>query len=350
MPKRNSYKMRKSTEARIRREIRNFNQRRDRFIKNHPELADIQPPRIKPSVAIPKLASAADVKAFEKTLKGFTAQTARPADTGEGGVNVTKWELAKVRREVRRANVKREKRQEKKRKVFINGQEVQDVRKMGQDLEDKKPLKVDTRKSLDSWRKFAEYVESVATDYHEDVEVPSAFKENLLKAFYSHGSGDPVLGALYDTIPAERLHDMYFEGADSCNIYYVYDDAIDNEDKDEAARDELTTEIKNSGLQGKALENMLKAWDGSQYDKELLAELWRGLGEDNILDQYKDFGNEDIFNVDLMLDQYLEENVTDSAAVWDMWDEAGLSKQDVYTMYKSGLDVTDRNIIFDGSD
>lgn len=298
MPKRNPYKMRKSTEARLRQEIRNFNQRRDRFIKNHPELADIQPPRIKPSQALKELGSTADVKAFEKTLKTYTAETARPADTGEGGVNVSKWELAKVKRDVKRANAKMAARKAKERKVFIEGKEVTDVRKMGRDLQDKKPLKVNTQKSAGDWKKFADYVEKISTDYYEDVEQPGNFKDNLKTAFFSHGPADPILWALYDTIPADRLRDMYYEDADCCNIEYVYDDNIDNDDKENVTRKELGNEIKNSGLIDQALDNMAGA---SGYDSPELRELWDEIGAENVFDLYLD--GENIFDIDFLYEQ-----------------------------------------------
>lgn len=298
MSKRNPYKMRKSTEAQLRREIRNFNQRRDRFIKNHPELADIQPPRVKPSQALKELGSTADIKAFEKTLKTYTAETARPADTGEGGVNVSKWELAKVKRDVKRANAKTAARKAKERKVFIEGKEVTDVRKMGRDLQDKKPLKVNTQKSAGDWKKFADYVEKISTDYYENVEQPGNFKDNLKAAFFSHGPADPVLWALYDTIPADRLRDMYYEDADCCNIEYVYDDNIDNDDKENVTREELGNEIKNSGLIDQALENMAGA---SGYDSPELRELWDEIGAENVFDLYLD--GENIFDIDFLYEQ-----------------------------------------------
>lgn len=304
---------------------------------------------MKPSQALKELGSTADVKAFEKMLKSYTAETARPADTGEGGVNVSKWELAKVKRDVKRANAKAAARKAKERKVFIEGKEVTDVRKMGRDLEDKKPLKVNTQKSAGDWKKFADYVEKISTDYYEDVEQPGNFKDNLKAAFFSHGPADPVLWALYDTIPAGRLRDMYYENAESCNIEYVYDDNIDNDDKQQIIRGELGTEIKSSNLADKALEKMLTAAGVSAEEQELLPELYNELGHDYILDQYLEFGDENIFDLDYVLELYLDEFVAhESAALWDMWKTAGLDNLTLYKMYKNGVDITDRNIILDG--
>lgn len=295
MPKRNTYKMRKSTEARLRKEIRNFNQRRDRFIRSHPDLAAIQPPRIKPGKALKELGSAADVKAFEKMLKSYTAKTARPADTGEGGVNITKWELDKVRRDVKRINAKKAAQKAKERKVYINGQEVINAKKMGKKLEDDKPVKIDLKKSNDQWKKLVDYFELTAKDYYTKIKVPSEYFAKLQSVYFSKGPGDPIVWALYETIPKERLLDMYYEDYESSQPDWVYDSNIDNDDKIIIIKDELGAEIKNDGLVDQALDNMAKA---SGYDSPELRELWDQIGHDEIFDQYLD--GENIFDIDYL--------------------------------------------------
>lgn len=295
MPKRNTYKMRKSTEARLRKEIRNFNQRRDRFIRSHPDLAAIQPPRIKPGKALKELGSTADVKAFEKMLKSYTAKTARPADTGEGGVKVTKWELDKVRRDVKRINAKKAAQKAKERKVYINGQEVINVRKMGKKLEDEKPVKIDLKKSNDQWKKLVDYFELTAKDYYTKIKVPSEHFAKLQSTYFSKGPGDPIVWGLYETIPKERLLDMYYEHYESSQPDWVYDRNIDNNDKIIVIKDELGAEIKKSGLVDQALDNMAKA---SGYDSPELRELWDQIGHDKIFDEFLD--DENIFDIDYL--------------------------------------------------
>lgn len=295
MPKRNTYKMRKDTEARLRKEIRNFNQRRDRFIRSHPDLAAIQPPRIKPGKALKELGSTADVKAFEKMLKSYTAKTARPADTGEGGVNVTKWELDKVRRDVKRINAKKAAQKAKERKVYINGQEVINAKKMGKKLEDDKPVKIDLKKSNDQWKKLVDYFELTAKDYYSKIKVPSEHFAKLQSTYFSKGPGDPILWALYETLPKERLLDMYYEDFESSQPDWVYDGDIDNDDKIIIIKEELGAEIKNDGLVDQALDNMAKA---SGYDSPELRELWEQIGHDEIFDQYLD--GENIFDIDYL--------------------------------------------------
>lgn len=295
MPKRNSYKMRKSTEARLRKEIRNFNQRRDRFIRSHPDLAAIQPPRIKPGKALKELGSTADVKAFEKMLKSYTAKTARPADTGEGGVKITKWELDKVRRDVKRINAKKAAQKAKERKVYINGQEVINAKKMGKKLEDDKPVKIDLKKSIDQWKKLVDYFELTAKDYYTKIKVPSEHFAKLQSTYFSQGPGDPILWALYETIPKERLLDMYYEDYESLQPDWVYDSNIDNDDKIIIIKEELGAEIKNDGLVDEALDNMAQV---SGYDSPELRELWDQIGHDEIFDQYLD--GENIFDIDFL--------------------------------------------------
>lgn len=295
MPKRTAYKMRKNTEARLRKEIRNFNQRRDRFIKSHPDLAAIQPPRIKPGKALKELGSTADVKAFEKMLKSYTAKTARPADTGEGGVNVTKWELAKVRWDVKRINAKKAAQKAKERKVYINGQEVINAKKMGKKLEDDKPVKINVKTSKDQWKKLVDYFDLVAKDYYTNIKVPSEYFAKLQSSYFSQGPGDPIIWALYETIPKERLLDMYYEDYDSSQPDWVYDKNIDNNDKIIVIKDELGAEIKNAGLVDQALDNMAKA---SGYDSPELRELWDQIGQDEIFDQFLD--DENIFDIDYL--------------------------------------------------
>ena len=296
MPKRNTYKMRKSTEARLRKEIRNFNQRRDRFIKSHPDLAAIQPPRIKPGKALKELGSTADVEAFEKMLKSYTAKTARPADTGEGGVNVTKWELAKVRRDVKRINAKKAAQKAKERKVYINGQEVINAKKMGKKLEDEKPVKIDLKKTNDQWKKLVDYFELTAKDYYTKIKVPSEHFSKLQATYFStKGPGDPIVWALYETISKERLLDMYYQDYESSEPNWVYDGDIDNDDKLTVIKQELGAEIKKTGLVDQALDNMAKA---SGYDSPELRELWDQIGHDKIFDEFLD--DENIFDIDYL--------------------------------------------------
>lgn len=298
MSKRNPYQMRKSTEARLRREIRNFNQRRDRFIKNHPELADIQPPRIKPSQTLKELGSTADVKAFEKALKSYTAETARPADTGEGGVNVSKWELAKVKREVKRVNAKAAARKAKERKVFINGQEVMNAEKMGRKLKDKAPVKVDVKKSQEDWKKFKDFYEKESTDYNEKVRKPEVHKEKLKSAYYSGGPADPVLWQLYEVLPAPTLLQMYYDHSDAANPRFIYTESIDDSDKVKVIKIELGAEIKKAGLENEVLDKMAGA---SGYDSPELRELWDEIGAKEVFDLYLD--GENIFDIDFLYEQ-----------------------------------------------
>lgn len=306
MPKRNPYKMRKSTEARLRREIRNFNQRRDRFIKNHPELAGIQPPRVKPSQALKELGSTADVKAFEKTLKSYTAQTARPADTGEDGVNVSKWELQKVKREVKRFNAKAAARKAKERKVYINGQEVTNAQKMGKKLEEKNPVKVDVKKSQEDWKKFTDYYEKESTDYYEKVKKPSRHKAALKSAYFSGGPADPVLWQLYDVLPGSTLLQMYYDGKDAANPRFIYTESIDGSDKVKVIKDELGAEIKKAGLESEVLDKMAGA---SGYDSPELRELWDKIGAEEVFDLYLD--GENIFDIDFLYEQIDESDEGD---------------------------------------
>ncbi len=298
MSKRNPYKMRKSTEARLRREIRNFNQRRDRFIKNHPELAALQPPRIKPSKALKELGSAADVKFFEKTLKSYTAETARPADTGEGGVKVTKWELSKVRREVKRVNAKTAARKAQERKVFINGQEVTNAEKMGRKLKDKTPVKVDVKKSQEDWKRFTDFYEKESTDYYEKVRKPEIHKEKLKSAYFSGGPADPVLWQLYEVLPGSTLLQMYYDHKQSAYPPFIYTETIDNSDKVMVIKEELGAEIKNAGLESEALDKMAGA---SGYDSPELRELWEKIGAEKVFDLYLD--GENIFDIDFLYEQ-----------------------------------------------
>lgn len=305
MPKRNTYKMRKDTEARLRKEIRNFNQRRDRFIRSHPDLAAIQPPRIKPGKALKELGSTADVKAFEKMLKSYTAKTARPADTGEGGVKITKWELDKVRRDVKRINAKKAAQKAKERKVYINGQEVINAKKMGKKLEDEKPVKINLKTSNDQWKKLVDYFELTAKDYYTKIKVPSEHFAKLQSTYFSKGPGDPILWGLYETIPKERLLDMYYQDYESTEPDWVYDGDIDNDDKVIVIKEELGAEIKNDGLVDQALDNMAKA---SGYDSPELRELWDQIGHEEIFDQYLE--NENIFDIDYLYE--LADNNEDS--------------------------------------
>lgn len=279
----------------MRKEIRNFNQRRDRFIKSHPDLAAIQPPRIKPSKALKELGSTADIKAFEKMLKSYTAKTARPADTGKDGVKITKWELAKVRRDVKRINAKKAAQKAKERKVYINGQEVINAKKMGKKLEDDKPVKIDLKKSIDQWKKLVDYFELTAKDYYTKIKVPSEYFAKLQSAYFSKGPGDPIVWALYETLPKERFIDMYYEDYESSQPDWVYDGNIDNDDKITVIKEELGAEIKNDGLVDQALDNMAKA---SGYDSPELRELWEQIGHDKIFDEFLD--DENIFDIDYL--------------------------------------------------
>ena len=305
MPKRNTYKMRKDTETRLRKEIRNFNQRRDRFIRSHPDLAAIQPPRIKPGKALKELGSTADVKAFEKMLKSYTAKTARPADTGEGGVKITKWELDKVRRDVKRANAKIAAQKAKERKVYINGQEVINAQKMGKKLEDKEPYKVDIKKSKSDWEKMRDFYEKISSDYYEKIKKPSLHKA-ALRAAYFGGIGDPILWQFYETLSPETLLDLYYQGAESAHPGFLYTDTIDENDKITTIKNELGDEIKNAGLVDQALDNMAKA---SGYDSPELRELWEQIGHDKIFDQYLE--NENIFDIDYLYELIDDEEDSD---------------------------------------
>ena len=166
---------------------------------------------------------------------------------------------------------------------------------MGKKLEDDKPIKIDLKKSNDQWKKLVDYFELIAKDYYTKIKVPSEYFAKLQSAYFSQGPGDPIIWALYETIPKERLLDMYYEDYESSNPRWVYDKNIDNDDKIAVIKEELGEEIKKAGLVDQALDNMAKA---SGYDSPELRELWDQIGHDKIFDEFLD--GENIFDIDYL--------------------------------------------------
>lgn len=213
-------------------------------------------------------------------------------------MKVTKWELSKVRREVKRLNAKNAARKAQERKVFINGQEVTNAEKMGRKLKDKTPVKVDVKKSQEDWKRFTDFYEKESTDYYEKVKKPSRHKAALKSAYFSGGPADPVLWQLYEVLPGSTLLQMYYDHKDAANPRFIYTESIDDSDKVRVIKDELGAEIKNAGLESEVLDKMA---DASGYDSPELRELWEKIGAAEVFDLYLD--GENIFDIDFLYEQ-----------------------------------------------
>ena len=254
---------------RMKREIKNFNARRAYQIKMHPETAEYQPEKLTLKKALKTISGKKDLKALENSLKRYTAESAQ-IKTNKYGVKSSKYVIDETRRNIAKENKRRANNQDKD--VFVNGRKIETAAKTASKF-DKKPIKrgFTEAKTSKEWKEFTKAFKFIGAKKQEEKE-KSAYFHHLKQAFEKMGCNDEYW-VFFETLGYNTIWSLYKNGFDSVDMEFIYDVAIDSDEKDNKIFDELTAQILNRNLYGKALEK-LKEYYGIK-DNDETGKLWR---------------------------------------------------------------------------
>lgn len=284
MPKQSKIRYKKSDLEEMRRIVRNFNRRRAYQIKHHPETAHLQPEKMTVEKVKENIATRDDFNRWKKSAKGYTAETAK-VKSNKYGVQATIYEVKETEKAVRRVNAKRAAAEKKRRQVYINGKKVNTAEKVSTGNEYKKTKRnFDKAKTSKEWDEFQKSFRRKATDKASE-QAKALYWENLKDAFDKR-IGNDELWLMYETLGINIIVDLYENGLQCVDLDFIYDTAIDSEEKENTIWEELPEQIKIHGLVSVHVKKLREYFNvDSNAD---LKQAWDSLTEEQIFELYKD--------------------------------------------------------------
>lgn len=284
MSKQSKIRYKKSDLEEMRRIVRNFNRRRAYQIKQHPETAHLQPEKMTVEKVKENIATRDDFNRWKKSAKGYTAETAK-VKSNKYGVQATIYEVKETEKAVRRVNAKRAAAEKKRRQVYINGKKVNTAEKVSTGNEYKKTKRnFDKAKTSKEWDEFQKSFRRKATD-KATAENRSAYYENLKDGFNKR-IGNDELWLMYETLGIDILIELYENGFTSVDLDFIYDTAIDDDEKENQIWDELPEQIQVNGMESEFIEKLRQFFMVDSNPD--LKQAWDSLTEEQIFELYKD--------------------------------------------------------------
>lgn len=268
----------------MRRIIKAFNQRRSYQIKKHPETANIQPPKMTIKQVKESIYSKQDFDQWKKDTKMYTAKTAKVIKNKQG-VQSTIYNIEKAKKQIERKNKKAKEEQAKKQKVFVNGKEIKNAKKVITEKE-KNPFKIDFEKATTqkAWDKTVESLNIYLGE--KDKRHAELYFNNLLEGLKKNSYNYEEFKLLYDALGVEIIDALLDLGFDAVDLDFIYDVDIDDSDKDDKIFEELTEQIKERNKVD-IFVNLLSEYYNIQNDPTL-KKLWDVLGNENIFNLYRE--------------------------------------------------------------
>lgn len=268
----------------MRRIIKAFNQRRSYQIKKHPETANIQPPKMKIKQVKESIYSKQDFEQWKQDTKMYNAKTAKVVKNKQG-VQSTIYNIEKAKNQIERKNKKAKEEQAKKQKVFVNGKEIKNAKKVITEKE-KKPFKIDFEKATTqkAWNKTVESLNVYLGE--KDKRHAELYFNNLLEGLKKNSYNYEEFKLLYDALGVEIIDALLDLGFDAVDLDFIYDVDIDDSDKDDKIFEELTEQIKERNKVD-IFVNLLSEYYNVQNDPTL-KKLWDVLGNENIFNLYRE--------------------------------------------------------------
>ena len=221
-------KWRESDYNEIKRVVENFNRKLQRVKKRSPEIADIQPSRLKVSELIKSIETR---KEFNRLLKSIKKYSERGAEKPAEGVEfkVTKYEYQKAKEELRILNIKKA---YKRKQAKDTGLEL-----TAEKMDNLRPKKF-LAKSKEEFEKLQESLERQLSAKFEN-EGLERYKQNYLKGLETNfGSQGQELAKLLKDVNAKKLFQKTAYNI-FASISFLYDPQ-EIEEKIEAIKEELS--------------------------------------------------------------------------------------------------------------
>ena len=221
-------KWRESDYNEIKRVVENFNRKLQRVKKRSPEIADIQPSRLKVSELVNTIQTR---KEFNRLLKSIKKYSERGAEKPAVGVEfrVTKYEFQKAKEELRILNLKKA---YKRKQAKESGLEL-----TAEKMENLRPKKF-LAKSKEEFEKLQESLERQLSAKFEE-EGLERYKENYLKALEKNlGSQGQELAKLLKDVNAKKLFQQTAYNI-FASVTFLYD-LREIDEMVEALREELS--------------------------------------------------------------------------------------------------------------
>lgn len=266
----------------MRREIRNFNARRAYQIKKHPETAELQPGKMTMKKALARVESKRDLTGFIKSMQGYTSETAQTV-SNKYGVKATKYAVKESRKQVERENRKRARELKSGRDVYVNGKKIETAEKTASTYE-KKPIQQDFYKieTAEAWKRFQREFKFMGSDAQKKLE--KKIYMDKLKAGFDKKISDDYLWYFYEALGQAKIWQLYEEGFDSVDLDYIYDIAIEEDEKHRKILEELGAQVIQHGKAQTIINKMGKYW---KIDKDL-KKLWKKFTPEKLIQLWID--------------------------------------------------------------
>lgn len=217
MPKQYNIRWRASDERALRIAVQQFNAKRTRELKKHPELEKLLPAKINIKELKSEIKTRADFNRQIKSINRFRRKDATQIVTNKEGVKATKWEVMELRIKVGIINRNRAK-QRKAADVSTEKGTMGTIR--ANNLLPKKFNFEKMRKS--DWEKFKESVEKQASPSYRE-EKDKSYKENYIGALiWVFGEEAQEIIDIVMNIPPAELVQMYYDDP-ILQIDFIYD-------------------------------------------------------------------------------------------------------------------------------
>ena len=192
MPRTSKIKWRQSDQAKLEKTLKNFNQRRNRLLKQHPELFDLTPERqvMKDILPVIKEGTRNDFNKFIKALDRFRGSDIKETVTYNSGLTLTKYQVKENQYKLNAINARR---RNQLKKILQNNPKLinEDLTTTGGiDIDQYKPKKVNYNriKPGKEYQKMVESLEKQSTERY-NVEKSLRYKEAYLRSILNHLTG-----------------------------------------------------------------------------------------------------------------------------------------------------------------
>lgn len=228
MQRKSKIRWKQSDVISLERELKKFNAKIKHTVKNHPDIADIQPKPMTKKQFIENIYSRADFARELNSIKRYERKGSEKPITSKTGNKVSKWQKSEIGLKVKLLNQKRERELKEMNNIDVTSQGVPLELKRGEMHSERmnalKPKKFNFDK-IDKgteWKLFVESVEKQVTDKY-DKDKMERFKQNYIKGLQGqfNSQADEIVKMIQKLSP-EIVVNTFF-GEQEATIDFLYD-------------------------------------------------------------------------------------------------------------------------------
>ena len=227
---------RQSDYQKLARAVKNFNAKLTRVTSKNADAADYLPDRESVRDIRNRITTRRDLEMELNKLKRFTKRGSEQVTETKQGIKLTKWQRNEIAIQRRIINLRQHyaRQRAEDMPVVSEGKKTGLTRgQMGSTrLNELKPIKNDPdTKKASEWHKFVEKLEYQVTDKYK-MQLMDHYKQNYLKALRKNfGSDADKIAARVESMPADRVVDLYYSNQEADIDYIYFEDAAEYDTK-----------------------------------------------------------------------------------------------------------------------